>query len=487
MTADIRHAERANQPLLPAAVSLGLFALLLFGAGNSLLRDADCYWQVALGQWIVDHRAVPVSDAFSFTMRGQPWISTQWLAQVFLSESYRWIGWTGPVVLTSLSVAVAFALLTQFLQRRLSDKAVLVLLLMAFVNIVPHLQARPHALALPFVVAWIAVLLSAAERKSVPALPCILLMTVWANLHGSFLFGLVMVGPIALEAVVNSEPDARRVVLLRWTIFGIAALAASCLNPYGWNALLAARNILALGGALELIGEWKPVDFSKLGPISGTVLLIFAAALLSGAKLPPLRAMVVTGLIYMAVSHVRNADMFGLLAPMVVAAPLAAQFRALATGDAKLEIRFSQFAAVAALGVAIAVLATVLKQYTPAPNVTPVAAIDALKARGATRVLNDYDFGGYMIARGISPYIDGRTELYGEAFTVQHDSATMLKRPEELFKILDQQRIDATLLHRLSPAASLLDSLNGWRKIFADSNVVVHMRDESAIQPSDKK
>jgi len=487
MTADIRHAGRANYPLLPAAIGLGLFAMLLFGAGNSLLRDADCYWQVALGQWIVDHRAVPVSDVFSFTMRGQPWISTQWLAQILLSESYRWIGWAGPVVLSSLSVAAAFALLTQFLQRRLSDKAVLVLLLLAFVNIVPHLQARPHALALPFVVAWIAVLLSAAERKSVPALPYVFLIAIWANLHGSFLFGLMMIGPIALEAVVYSEPSARRALVLRWMVFGFAALAASCLNPYGWNALLAARNILALGGALDLIGEWKPVDFSKPGPLSVTVLLAFAAALLSGARLPPLRAAVVAGLVYMALSHVRNADMLGLLAPMIVAAPLAAQFRAIAASDAKLALRFPQFAGVAVLGLAIAGSAISLKQYTPAPDITPVAAIDVLKARGAARILNDYDFGGYMIARGVPPYIDGRTELYGEAFTVQHDNATMLKRPEQLFRILDEQRIDATLLHRVSPAALLLDRLNGWRKIFSDDNVVVHVRDASAVQPSNQK
>ena len=56
-------------------------------AGNRLLIDPDTMWQITVGQWILDHRAVPETDVYSFTMRGQPWISTQWLAQVVFAKS----------------------------------------------------------------------------------------------------------------------------------------------------------------------------------------------------------------------------------------------------------------------------------------------------------------------------------------------------------------------------------------------------------------
>ena len=55
-------------------------------AGNRLLIDPDTLWQITVGQWILDHHAVPQTDVYSFTMRGQPWISTQWLAQVLYAE-----------------------------------------------------------------------------------------------------------------------------------------------------------------------------------------------------------------------------------------------------------------------------------------------------------------------------------------------------------------------------------------------------------------
>ena len=97
----------------------------------------------------------------------------------------------------------------------------------------------------------------------------------------------------------NFDPNAPA-SLAESDLINAAYLPVTAL-PYGWNALLAARNILALGGALELIGEWKPVDFGKFGPIPVTVLLASAAALLSGAidcngRIGCARALTVIGL-----------------------------------------------------------------------------------------------------------------------------------------------------------------------------------------------
>ena len=100
--------------LLPLWVGVGIYALFLL-AGNRLLIDPDTLWQITVGQWILDHRAVPETDVFSFTMRGQPWISTQWLAQVLFARTYALFGWSGPVVLSAAAIAATFALFTKFL------------------------------------------------------------------------------------------------------------------------------------------------------------------------------------------------------------------------------------------------------------------------------------------------------------------------------------------------------------------------------------
>src|SRR5262245_66644622 len=118
-------AASSLRGLLPLWVGAAVYALMVL-AGNRLLADPDTLWQITLGQWMIDHRAVPTEDVYSFTMRGQPWISTQWLSQVLYAKAFALVGWTGPVVLAAGAIAVTFALLARFVSSRLSESATLV-------------------------------------------------------------------------------------------------------------------------------------------------------------------------------------------------------------------------------------------------------------------------------------------------------------------------------------------------------------------------
>ena len=82
--------------------------------GNRLLIDPDTMWQITVGQWILDHHAVPETDVYSFTMRGQPWISTQWLAQVLYAKAYAIVGWSRAGGAGGAAIAATFALLARF-------------------------------------------------------------------------------------------------------------------------------------------------------------------------------------------------------------------------------------------------------------------------------------------------------------------------------------------------------------------------------------
>jgi hypothetical protein len=269
-----------------------LFAGLLL-LGNRLLADPDTYWQIKIGQQILSTGSLPRTDTFSFTMYGQPWISTQWLAQVLYAMAYTRAGWAGPVVLTAASIAGAFSILAWFIRRRLDSVSALFLLMASLAIASPHFLVRPHALAMPVMVAWIAGLIAAADRSRAPSYWLLPLIALWANLHGSFILGLVLIGPIALDAVLKEDAQARVRMLLRWFVFGLTALAASCLTPYGLEAILAARNILNLGDALPLITEWRPADFSRLGAFEICLLLGVGVALFKGLTLPLMRIVLV--------------------------------------------------------------------------------------------------------------------------------------------------------------------------------------------------
>ncbi|MGJ4948280.1 hypothetical protein [Bradyrhizobium sp. HKCCYLS20291] len=488
MTLSVTHSEATARPAhaqLALWVGAGVYALLLI-SGNRLLNDPDTLWQITVGQWIIDHRAVPEVDVYSFTMRGAPWISTQWLAQVAYAGAYAIAGWTGPVVLAASAIALAFALLARALSRQLRDSTTLVFVVAAFLLCLPHLLARPHVLAFPILVAWMAGLIDAADRKEAPPIAMVLLLALWANLHGGFVFGLFFIAPAALDALVNAEPHARRALALRWAAFAALALAASCCTPYGWNALLASQKILSLGEALPLIVEWKAADFQGLGPFEICLLMAIGFALFHGVRLPPVRILMLLGLLHMALAQGRAAEILALVGPLVLASPLARQSNGEPTQTAGGARALLTAAVVLALCMATFASAPILS-FAPNLRGTPVAAVTELKKLNLTRVLNDYDFGGYLISAGVAPFIDGRTELYGEKFFVDHNAASGLMEPDNLFRLLKDYQIEATLLRTQSAATKLLDHVDGWQKVYADDIATIHLRKAGvrhAVEPA---
>jgi hypothetical protein len=305
---------------------------------------------------------------------------------------------------------------------------------------------------------------------------------LWANLHGGFVLGLALVAPIAVDAVLNADTAPRKSLAQRWALFAVAALAASCVTPYGWDSLLASKKILALGEALPLIMEWRPADFSSVGPLEVCLLLGFGLALYRGISLPPLRIVLLLGMLHMGLSQVRSLETFALLVPLFLAAPLAKQI-GVAEDQAKPAsaprgVLFAGLVIVLLAGTAV--YASVVR-FEPHTRGSPVTAVVELKKLNFSRVFNDYDFGGYLIANGVAPFIDGRTELYGEKFFVDHNAASGLMKPENLFRLLDEYKIEATLMRTQSAATTLLDHMDGWQKVYADDIATIHVRKPGAV------
>src|SRR6185295_656658 len=256
----------------------------------------------------------------------------------------------------------------------------------------------------------------ASEQREPPSFWLLPLLALWANLHGGFVFGLVLVAPFALDALWNAERPLRMRLALRWALFGAAALLACCATPYGWDSILASRRILDLGELLHLIYEWMPVDFGYFGPFEIVILTLIGGALYSGVKLTPPRIALALGLLHMALSHIRNLEIFALLLPIVVLGPVASQFALRPAWTARAAVPMPVMAAVMVLLGGWTWLLAANTTFAPPESQSPAAAVDALKAHNPKRVLNDLPFGGYLIWRQIPVFVDGRAELYGEAF-----------------------------------------------------------------------
>jgi hypothetical protein len=485
MSADVgtSHQERAfslghfSLGHFPAWLLLGggVYVILLIN-GSGFLNDSDTYWQIAVGNWILDHNALPHVDAYSFTKAGEGWISSSWLAQILYAVAYQLAGWTGPIVLAATFLAATLALLAYILGRRIPSTYAIVIASVVLILSIPHLFARPHVLAMPIMVAWVNGLVSASERRKAPSFWLLPLIALWANLHGGFVFGLALLAPFTFDALWNAEGPQRRPLTLRWIAFGIGAIAACCATPYGWESILASRKVLELGELLHLISEWMPVDFGHLSPFEICVFALIAGTLSYGVKLSPPRILLVLSLFYMAASHVRNVEIFALLLPLVVLTPVSSQFGLQAAPVDKTNFPIASAGAlVAILGISTWAFAANYR-FSPAATQSPVAAVDVLKERNAKHILNDLQFGGYLISRRLPVFIDGRAELYGEQFEMTYYRALQLKDVNLFLDMLKSYDIDAVLLTPSTPAVSLLDRLDGWKRVYSDETAVLHIR-----------
>lgn len=463
--------------LMPWLVAAAVYAVVLI-VGSSLLNDPDSYWHVLVGKWIVAN-GFPRTDPFSFTVTGEPWIAKEWLSQIALAAAHTAGGWTGVVVLSAVAFALAFGLLAASLRRELAPLPTLVFLAAAFMLAAPHALARPHIVALPVAVAWVAGLTASVDREAPPPWWLLPLMILWANLHGSVTLGLVLAAAVGLDAVASARRGRRQRTALLWIAFVALAAVAACITPYGAEPLLVAVRILSFGPALSIIGEWQAVDFRSIGPFEVILLGAIGFALWRGISLPPIRILIVLGLLHLALSAVRNGEMFALLAPLFVAAPLARQLPGAAAADTADDRPAIARHAAALVGVMLSVTLILAwhSNYRPSVRVTPEDAVSALRAADRDHVLNDYDFGGYLIEAGVPTFIDGRTELYGSRFLMRYHRAVTLADLPDLMALLDRYRIGATLLKPTTPAVAFLDTLTDWTRIHSDGIAVVHVRE----------
>ena len=327
---------------------------------------------------------------------------------------------------------------------------------------------------MPVMVAWTYGLMTASERRQSPSFWLLPLIALWANLHGGFVFGLVLAGAFAIDALWNAEPWQRKPLALRWAAFGLAALAACCFTPYGWESILASRKILDLGVLLRIISEWAPADFSQLSLFELTILALIAGVLYRGVRLSPPRIALMLGLLHMALSHGRNLEIFALLLPIVLLTPVSQHFALQPSPSGRMTFVSAAMLAVA-LGISTWALAA-HRIYSPLKSKAPAAAVEIIKAHNLRRVLNDRAFGGYLIWRQMPVFIDGRAELYGEKFTMAYYNALDLKDINQFLGLLKDYDIDALLLQPAAPAASLLDHLGVWRRVYADDVAVLYVR-----------
>jgi hypothetical protein len=453
-----------------------------------LLIDPDTYLHIAAGRWIIAHHALPLHDPFSHSMPGAAWVVHEWLTELVLASAYDWRGWPAVALVTMLCFAVSLALLTRRLLEHFEPFSALILVISSGTLLLSHLLARAHVLAFPLLVVWTAELIAARDRNRRPRLWLLPVMALWANLHGGFMFGLALAGFLGAEAVVTATSwSERRAAFWQWGGFiALAAVAALC-TPNGLDGLLLPFRIEGMTVLQHSFGEWLSPNFQRFEPLELWLLGTLGVAAALGLRVPLMRLLLLLGLFHMALSHVRHADFVAIVVPLAIAQSVGPQLAARIHASPPSAIGrwflaaarpASRSGIVIALTVIIAISGATLLwplQRADGPE-TPGKALAAAERMGLSGpVFNAENFGGYLIFSGVPTFIDGRIEMYGDAFLKRYLDAAD-GQESVLTGILDQYGITWTLLHPKDHAVEVLDHLPGWRRVYADRYAVIHAR-----------
>ena len=391
---------------------LALAALVLVGWFSTESADSDTWWHLKTGEYIVRNHSLPVPDPFSYTAYlGKPAypgeettrdfnLKHEWLAQVIFYLAYAAGGFPG-LVLLRVAILSAYCLLVGLVVFRRTGGFYRALIAAGASALVAgfFLSDRPYQLTYLLLAATVAIL---EFRRWLWLLPA--MMFVWANLHGGFFLGLVVLGVYCAEALFlrsQKRPlaDDRKL----WMVTA-ASIVAAAVNPNGYltiPVLLAYRH----SQLQRTLFEWA---HGPLWPPNLISCLLFAAAAVLVWQRPKTRLTdwVLVGLFGAAyVSAVRNTELVGLIAPIAIASYLPWKWRV------PIAAEFAAAAVVLALFGAERVEGRGL-QFRAAEWKYPSGAADFLLAHRITgHLLNSYEKGGYLIWR-LWPeqrvFVDGR-------------------------------------------------------------------------------
>jgi hypothetical protein len=475
-------------------IGLATLALLSFFSGE--VGDADTWFHLRTGAYIVQNHRLPVPDPFSWTTyMGRPAypgeemtrdlnLKHEWGAQVILYLVYAAGGFPAMVLFKSGCLTFFCAVVGWVVWRRTGR-----FYLAVAAAIAAGMIARDAAADRPQVVTYALMALTLwilERRRPLWILPPLFLF--WANAHGGYFMGWVLLGAYCGEALFqrlrgNPPRDEK-------TLWGASLLAilASGLNPTGFNVIpgLFAYQHSTLQRSLKewhSPGLWPPSWYSAL-LAGGVCVLIWA-----WRRVRPSDVLLFAVFAAFSLMAQRNVIFIGLIAPVVIASYLPRW---------KLPLpRFAEFA-VPLLLLAIAaqrIAAGAAFQFRAAEWPYPSGPVKFLKDhRVSSPVFNIYEWGGYLMWAGwpeLKTFVDGRA-LNESVF---QDYMRMALNYRDAQDLLDRYGVQVLLLQGFEYwrgtvymlGAALSDpSQTKWKLVYQDHTAMVFMRQPPpGVQPLD--
>lgn len=398
------------------------------------LLNGDIWWHLRSGQWILQNHAFPRTGLFS-QYADRPWVDTSWGFDVKTAIAYKVLGLRAFAALL-MGFKVALAVITFLLAggRRNFWCAILLSAIAQFVIV--DLLPLPILASIFFFGIELLLLLESRRRRDIRFLYWLpVLFLLWANLHGQFLLGLLLLviflAAETAEFLLHSSghssfPEPAHPLAKVAAVAGLS-LIATLLNPYALQIFPNALQTTYSRVLFEDFQEMQAMAFRRPQHFVLMLLVMAAFLALGRQRSRDLFKISVLGLFTMLAFRVQR-DVWCVVFPAIaiIADAVAGWHREATPQGGKPAKGETPVLAALVLAVFLAALlhlpsnTALLKQ---ASRVFPVAACDFIRANQLPGpVFNTYYWGGFLMWY-LPEYpvsIDGRVNLYGDEITARY-------------------------------------------------------------------
>jgi len=460
--------------------------------------DTDTWWHLQAGRVTLEQGRVLQSDLFSHTRYGSRWVNHSWLSQVVLVWLFDRFAYAGLGLWMAALVTAAFVLVYLQMEGHPLTRAFIVVLAAATSAMIWSARPQLFSFLLTAAVAYVLYLFKWRRVNRLWLLPP--LFVLWVNLHAGYALGFMVLAAFIAGEVFNqllqgALPSDDPVLGWRGIglVAGVAAVSALLLviNPNTTRMWTYYLETVRIGVLQDFIQEWQSPDFHPLHaqPFIWLLLATLAALGLSGRRVDGTDLALVGGFAYAGLLAGRNFGPFALVAaPALSRHVTAIGARLWPRGGGCRRPATPMLAAVnwALLAVVVALALVKIQQpLRPAFNkareretlpVGAVAWIEQHEPEG--EIFNHYNWGGYLIWRLWPEYrvfVDGRTDLYGDAFLGQYLSIQLGEAG-----YADRLREHGVGLVLVPPGSGLATRLacdGGWTEAYRDSVAAVWVKD----------
>ncbi len=466
--------HRISRHVMDIALLLVLPLLIAptLDASRTLFVDPDIWWHLADARLIFATHHMIWTDPYSFTAVGQHWIDWEWLSEQFYWGGYNLFGLRGIYLLTWFGLCGNILLVywRGYRQGR-NANAALVASIVGFVLMT--VNGGPRMIAFAYMAMSVELLILEESGRGRKNLVWLLppLFALWINLHGTWLFGIGLLGLYILCGLFSLKigsfeqtafaPQERNRLL---TVFGLSCVALLA-NPYGWHLLVNPFDMMLHQKlSVATIAEWQPLTFSSFegeATIVAIVLMVIAN-LVSGRKWKVYELALVFFAWYMAIDHHR----FTYLAAVLTTPMLAADLKRAFFNEGELKtIPAMNFGLAGAAVVGMILLFPSKASLDKMVGMMFPQKLIAMVEPGWRTFNIDY-VGGMMAFDHKSSFMDSRFDSF-EHLGVMADSQAINTGVNAL-PLLEKYHVDHALLKDEQLIDTLLEKTPGWRVIMRE-------------------